>query len=331
MNKNIKLSIAVVSVVIMVTTTVFSVELANKKYNFAITYSSNSASETYSPTDNTEINTTSTETKNDSVSNENTSDFSEPYPESEDPQKFRANGQVSSGFSDNNVGTSYINNDNYLYKEMTTGNLSTSKYVNYSIKSFNQSLFKNILNDSLNGSELTHDEKFNDYLKYVGIDVSDWQGTIDWASVANSGVQFAIIRCGYRGYVSGKLVQDQQFDANMQGALSHGIKVGVYFFSMAINESEASEEAQFVLDRMSNYSLSLPIYMDTEFVGTDDDRLLNSNLSSSQETSCVLSFCNTINSRGYSAGEYANANFLEASSGSVGRNESLIWQQGRDI
>jgi len=232
-------------------------------------------------------------------------------PESEDPQKYRANGDTSSDFTSAVETTDSITANEYSAISIPDSFGTNSKYLNYSVKSNVHPLFNNILNDTLNGDGLTHAQKFSSYLKYPGIDVSEWQGTIDWNAVANSGVRFAIIRCGYRGYVTGRMVEDKQFAANMSGAIRNGIKVGVYFFSMAVNESEAAEEAQFVLDRISNYSLSLPIYMDTEFSGDDQDRLRDANLSANAETNCVLSFCNRVKSHGLSAGQYASASYLE--------------------
>ena len=93
----------------------------------------------------------------------------------------------------------------------------------------------------------------------LGIDVSGWNGTINWQKVKAAGVSYAVIRCGYRGSATGVLVRDSMFSANMSGASAAGIRTGVYFYSQAITEAEAVEEASMVLDLVKGYSLSLPV------------------------------------------------------------------------
>ncbi|MCD8131355.1 MAG: Ig-like domain-containing protein, partial [Lachnospiraceae bacterium] len=143
----------------------------------------------------------------------------------------------------------------------------------------------------------------------LGIDVSSHNGSIDWSAVANSGVSFAIIRCGYRGYGSGVLVEDSRFRANIQGAINAGVKVGVYFFSQAITSTEAVEEASMVLQLVSGYSLSYPIYIDVEYSNSSHDGRADS-LSVSERTAIVKAFCQTVVNSGYSAGIYANKTWL---------------------
>ena len=103
---------------------------------------------------------------------------------------------------------------------------------------------------------------------YIGIDVSKWQGDIDWKAVKDSGVKYVMIRCGFRGYGSnGTIVQDQYFNDNMKGALENGLYVGVYFFSTAITEEEAIQEAEFVLECCKEYDIKYPIVYDFEYFG----------------------------------------------------------------
>ena len=97
-----------------------------------------------------------------------------------------------------------------------------------------------------------------------GIDVSEYQKWIDWDSVKASGIEFAMIRVGYRGWGSGTIIEDKYFERNIREAKRVGLKVGVYFYSGAINTSEAIEEAQFVLNKIRNYSLDYPIAFDFE-------------------------------------------------------------------
>lgn len=139
-----------------------------------------------------------------------------------------------------------------------------------------------------------------------GIDVSKFQGSIDWNAVKSDGITFAIIRCGYRGYGSGALVEDSTYRQNIQGAINAGLRVGVYFYSQAINEAEAVEEASMVLSLVSGYSLPLGVYYDTESVGGGRANAL----SAAERTACAVAFCETIRSAGYSAGVYSYASWF---------------------
>lgn len=135
-----------------------------------------------------------------------------------------------------------------------------------------------------------------------GIDVSKWQGNIDW-SQASSAVSFAIIRCGFRGS-SGNIAVDPKFAQNIQGAKANGVRVGVYFYSIAMNEAQAVEEASLAVQQVSQYGgVSLPIYIDME-----DSRQLS--LSQAERDAIVMAFCRTVQNSGYSAGVYANKNWL---------------------
>lgn len=100
--------------------------------------------------------------------------------------------------------------------------------------------------------------------KSMGIDVSAHQGEIDWARVKASGVDFAMIRVGYRGYETGKIMEDSQFKRNASQAAANGIKVGIYFYSAAINETEALEEAAWVVSKIAPYRITYPVVFDFE-------------------------------------------------------------------
>lgn len=136
----------------------------------------------------------------------------------------------------------------------------------------------------------------------IGIDVSKWQGEIDWEKVANSGVgiDFAIIRCGYRGISSGDLIEDPYFKKNIEGAIKNGIKVGVYFYSQAITKAEAIEEASMALELVKGYNLQLPIYIDTEGSGGRGDTI-----SKSERTEILKTFCEVIKNAGFKPGVYS--------------------------
>lgn len=140
----------------------------------------------------------------------------------------------------------------------------------------------------------------------VGIDVSAHQGSIDWQAVADAGVDFAIIRAGYRGYTTGALEEDPMYDANMEGALAAGLDVGVYFYSQAISTAEAREEAQFVLDRLGGYEITYPIIFDWE-QGEAEER--TDHVDNETLTDCAIAFCDSIEAQGYRAGCYFNQSF----------------------
>ena len=140
----------------------------------------------------------------------------------------------------------------------------------------------------------------------LGIDVSKWNGNIDWTAVKNSGVSYVIIRCGYRGSSEGALIKDSKFENNIKGAINAGLKVGVYFFSQAIDKNEAVEEASMVLECIKNYKISYPVFLDVEPSGGRAD-----SISVATRTEICKAFCETIQGYGYTAGIYANKNWFE--------------------
>lgn len=142
----------------------------------------------------------------------------------------------------------------------------------------------------------------------AGIDVSKWQGEIDWNRVKEAGVEFAIIRAGYRGSVTGALVEDPYFKANVRGATAAGIPVGVYFFTQATNEVEAVEEASMVIQLIKGFSMEYPIFIDTEGAGGNGRA---DGLSVETRTLVCEAFCRTVENAGYRAGVYASKNWYE--------------------
>ena len=134
-----------------------------------------------------------------------------------------------------------------------------------------------------------------------GIDVSKWNGNIDWAAVKNSGIEYVIIRCGYRGSSQGALIEDPKYAANIKGASAAGLKVGVYFFTQAVNEAEAVEEASMVLELVQNYKITYPIFLDVEGSGGRGDKI-----DKATRTAVCKAFAETIQKAGYTAGIYAN-------------------------
>ena len=140
----------------------------------------------------------------------------------------------------------------------------------------------------------------------LGIDVSKWNKDIDWEAVKEDGVKFVIIRCGYRGSKTGALVQDPYFVQNIEGATAAGLKVGVYFFTQAVTEMEAVEEASMVLALTEGYSLSMPVFIDTEGSGGRAD-----SLNVTERTAVCKAFCDTIEASGVTAGIYASRNWYQ--------------------
>ena len=141
----------------------------------------------------------------------------------------------------------------------------------------------------------------------LGIDVSTWNGNINWKKVKESGINFAMIRIGFRGYETGKIMMDNRFYENILGAISNKINVGVYFFSAAINEEEAKEEAEWVLNIIKDYDISYPIAFDVEIFGNREDTRLHG-ISDKKMTDITMSFVNTISASGYTPMIYSYYN-----------------------
>ena len=154
----------------------------------------------------------------------------------------------------------------------------------------------------------------------MGIDVSKWNGTIDWNAVKNSGVSYVIIRVGYRGSSQGALIEDPKFKTNIKGATAAGIKVGVYFFTQAVDEVEAVQEASMVLDRISGYKISYPVFLDVEGSGGRGDAI-----DSATRTAVCKAFCNTIKNAGYTPGIYANKTWLSSKMDAGALSGYKIW------
>ncbi|GFI16863.1 MAG: glycoside hydrolase [Lachnospiraceae bacterium] len=137
-----------------------------------------------------------------------------------------------------------------------------------------------------------------------GIDVSRHQGEIDWDRVGGNDISYAFIRAGYRGSSEGKLVEDEYFEDNIKGALDNDIAVGIYFYTQAVTEKEAEEEAEFVLDLIEDYDISYPVVLDLEETGSDTAR--TAEMTKEEYTKAAVAFCKTIQSAGYTPMIYGN-------------------------
>lgn len=142
----------------------------------------------------------------------------------------------------------------------------------------------------------------------LAIDVSAFQSEIDWVAVKAAGVDVAMIRVGYRGYGSGKIVEDDMFRTHIQGALDAGLRVGVYFFSQALNYDEGASEANFVLETIREFDVTCPVVIDTEFLDASDAR--TNGLDIDSRTDSIVGFCETVEAAGYTAMIYSNRNWF---------------------
>ncbi|MGI6280404.1 MAG: GH25 family lysozyme, partial [Acutalibacteraceae bacterium] len=160
------------------------------------------------------------------------------------------------------------------------------------------------------GMRYYFDETTGEKKSLCGIDVSSHQGDINWAAVKEAGIEFAFIRVGYRGYETGKINLDSKFVRNITEAKKYGIKCGVYFYSVAKDEVEAAQEANFVLAALEGYTLDLPIVIDVEH---RSDRVAG--LSAAQRTNNTLAFIKVIKDSGRQVmiytGHYFYHNYLE--------------------
>ncbi len=152
----------------------------------------------------------------------------------------------------------------------------------------------------------------------MGIDVSKFQGTIDWSAVAESGIDFAIVRVGYRTQSSGEIKEDTNARYNMQEATANGLKIGAYFFSTAVSEEEAVEEAQWVADYISQYQITYPVAYNCENFENADNRQYS--LTKTERTDFAIAFLNEIYEQGYTPMFYASKNEMQ---------DDLKWETSR--
>lgn len=186
--------------------------------------------------------------------------------------------------------------ESYLYDG--TGSVSEEPIPADMAYPYNSSAF--VLND-------VGDMTYTDTASYTyrdGIDVSSYCGDIDWNAVRNAGYEFVFIRIGYRGYESGQICEDEKFEEYYSGAVTAGLDVGVYFFSQAVNESEAAEEADFVRDTLNGRALQLPAAIDIE--QADDENVRTDGMSGDEFTANVLAYSSAIRKAGYESLVYTN-------------------------
>lgn len=175
--------------------------------------------------------------------------------------------------------------------------------------------------EDADGTENT-ELQFDNGSAKLGIDVSKWNQEIDWAAVKEAGIEFAIIRCGYRGASTGALVIDPRYKENIEGAIEAGIPVGVYFFTQARDEVEAVEEASMVIRLIEDYDVDYPVFLDSESAG---GRGRADGLDSDERTRAHRAFLQTIQDAGYETGVYASRNWLNDRLDMTRLSDYRIW------
>ena len=160
---------------------------------------------------------------------------------------------------------------------------------------------------SVRASALVHNSRFDDCEVLDGIDVSVWQGDIDFNKVKNAGIDYVIIRLGYSDTAYGEHYTDTKYAINLKNAKAAGLKVGVYYFSTAVTTAEAKSEAQYCLSVLGNTKLDLPVYFDQE---CSDGRVNLSSISQSYMTKIAEAFCDTVKAGGYQPGFYSYISWL---------------------
>lgn len=140
----------------------------------------------------------------------------------------------------------------------------------------------------------------------AGIDVSSYQGEINWGAVKNAGIDYAVIRLGYRGSETARIVRDARFEQNIRGAINAGLRVGIYFVTQAVNEAEAREEANYCLNAVAGYGLAMPIFVDVE--GSGGGR--GDKIDRGTRTQVLKTFCQTVTAGGRLAGVYSSKKWM---------------------
>jgi GH25 family lysozyme M1 (1,4-beta-N-acetylmuramidase) len=142
----------------------------------------------------------------------------------------------------------------------------------------------------------------------LGVDVSAHQGEIDWRAVADSGMEFAMVRIGYRGYTSGGIYGDEYAHTNLTGAKEAGLKVGAYFYSQALNPTEAALEAAYCISLLDGYEIDMPVVFDWEYVSAE---ARTGSMDGPTLLACTQTFCQAIQDAGYQPMVYFNPTLAE--------------------
>lgn len=158
----------------------------------------------------------------------------------------------------------------------------------------------------------------------IGIDLSYFNGDVNFNAVKKAGADFVIIRLGGRGWGTGALYYDTCFLKYLHGAKTAGLKVGVYFYSAAVNRTEALQEAGLVINRLGEISLDMPVFLDTEFTGDYPNGRCDG-LSIAQRVEIIRTFCTAVENAGYDAGIYASESFVKTELDYASIEDYTIW------
>ena len=173
-------------------------------------------------------------------------------------------------------------------------------------------VFADVPASSLNKDQLITRNNYSFYTEngavtsIAGVDVSEYQGDIDWEKVKAAGIDFAIVRVGFRTYGGGEIQFDTKYEKNIEGAINAGIKVGAYFFSQAVSAEEAVEEADAIIDALEPYDISYPVVFDWEMIYGEDARTDTVGVETLAD--CCIAFCERVRSAGYDPMIYSNKN-----------------------
>ncbi len=162
-------------------------------------------------------------------------------------------------------------------------------------------------------------------ISHLGADISYHQKKIDWVKLQQTPIEFIMLRCGFRGYTQGSLIVDEKFREYADAATEIGIPIGVYFFTQALTEEEALEEADFVLDLIKDYPISYPVAIDTEYVSAADARTNLTELTKEERSKLLCVFCERIKENGYYPMVYASENWLRRNLDASMLQQYEIW------
>lgn len=190
-----------------------------------------------------------------------------------------------------------VNNFYYPYRNVTQGNILKNSYKTENFR-LNDKGYMEYVDD--NGNVISH----------FGVDLSYHQDKVNWDKLEASGVEFVMLRCGYRGYTEGKILEDEKFHEYAKEANERGIALGVYFFSQAINEKEAIEEAEYCIDILKDYEISYPVAFDTEYVNDSEARTNTADLTDEDRANICIAFCERVKEAGYFPIIYASENWM---------------------
>ena len=157
-------------------------------------------------------------------------------------------------------------------------------------------------------NDLLHYYSDGKQISYLGVDLSKYQSKVDFAAIQDEGIDFCMLRVGSRGYETGVIQEDEKFQEFIIGAEAVGMPVGLYFFSQAVTEAEAIEEANFVISKIGEHKITYPIAYDMEFIANDNSRI--ETLTKAEKTDIALAFLTRIEEAGYTGMVYGNKEWL---------------------